>query len=82
MSITNLKSKFHQLIDTIEDKEVLLQFMEAIQYAAIQKEGSLWKTLTNTQKSSVMESYEQSLDTDNLIPLEQLNKKYKKWLTK
>ena len=37
MSITTIKSKFHQFIDTIEDKEVLLQFMEVIQYTATQK---------------------------------------------
>ena len=58
MSVTTIKSKFHQLIDTIEDKEILLQFMEAIQHTATQKESKLWKSLTNTQKTKVMESYE------------------------
>lgn len=82
MSITIVKTEFHQLIDQVQDKELLLLFKEALQYSSSRKEGELWKTLSKQQKDSVLESYEESLNKDNLIPLEDLHQKHKKWLTK
>ncbi len=82
MSITIVKSKFHELIDNIEDKDLLLQFLEAMEYSSNRKPGELWSTLNTQQKSSVLTSYEQSLDKSNLIPLDKVAEKHQKWLTK
>ena len=82
MSITIVKSKFHELIDKIEDKDLLLQFFEAMEYSSNREPGELWKSLNVNQQSSVLTSYEQSLDKANLIPLDKVAEKHQKWLTK
>ena len=82
MSLNTLKYEFHQLIDTIQDKDLLQQFLEAMQYSTSQKEGTLWRSLTENQQEKVMLSYEESLDKDKLIPLDEVAKKHQKWLTK
>lgn len=82
MSLNTIKYEFHQLIDTIQDKDLLSQFLEAMQYSTSQKEGTLWRSLTNSEQEKVMLSYEESLDKDKLISLEEVAKKHQKWLTK
>lgn len=82
MSLIIVKSEFHQLIDSIEDKDLLVQFMEALQHSATRKEGELWKTLTETQQEKVLKSYDESLNEENLISAETIAQKHQKWLTK
>ena len=82
MNLTVIKSNFHQLIDTIQDKELLLQFLGAMEYSSSRKKGELWNSLTQKQKENVLASYEESFDEENLISMDIVAEKHKKWLTK
>lgn len=82
MTLTVLKKNFHELIDTVENKELLDQFYKALAFSALRKEGELWNSLTDTQRKKVLASYKESENKANLINHEQVMKKYSKWLTK
>ncbi|HEX2787748.1 MAG TPA: hypothetical protein VHP32_07570 [Ignavibacteria bacterium] len=76
MSITELKSKFKEIIDDSNDKESLEQFYWAFKTS---KEVDLWDTLSVSQKKYVLNSYEESFSEENLIGDETVKERLKKY---
>jgi len=49
MTKIELKSNFHNLIDTINDENILTKFYELLSRAKDNKEGELWKRLSQRE---------------------------------
>ena len=82
MSIAVIRSEFHQLIDSIQDRELLQEYLEALRRSLNREGGELWFSLTQEQKNRVLSSFEESKHEENLISMEKMTQKHKKWLTK
>lgn len=76
MSITELKSRFKDIIDKSDDKESLEQFYLAFKAS---KEMDLWNTLSEKQKKYVLDSYNESLSEENLVEDEIVRERLKKY---
>lgn len=72
MKSVELKSNLHQLIDGIQNTKLLESIHEILSARKHSKAGSLWNDLTNEQKKEVLDAYEESENTDNLIPHSQM----------
>ncbi|MDZ4845300.1 MAG: hypothetical protein SH857_07090 [Chitinophagales bacterium] len=82
MSITAVKKKFHKLIDEIEDEKRLNGYYKIVDSWTNQKDGSLWKRLSEEEKKELIAADEESVNPKNLIRHEKMVKKYRKWLKK
>lgn len=81
MTITEIRSQFHTLIDEVDNPQLLERFMEILRESATTK-TKLWDTLTDEQREGVLAAYEESKDEANLVSNEEVMKKYSKWLKK
>jgi len=75
-----VRSKFHQLIDKVENTDLLERFYHSFNDAIHQKKG-VWQTLTEADKNHVLAAYDESFDEKNLLDHETVKAKYSKWLT-
>jgi len=75
-----IKDEFHHLIDSIDDEQLLKGYYELIQNLNSGENGQLWNSLTEEQKREVLLAYEESFDSANLIPHEEIKKSHEKWL--
>lgn len=82
MSITEVRNKFHTLIDTVENPELLQRFLDLMKQTTQKGNKSLLDSLTEADRDDVLKSYEESLDEANLVANEDVIHKYKKWLKK
>ena len=82
MSITEIRNKFHVLIDEVENPLFLEKFLEIMQQSSKNKKSKLWSTLTAPQKGQVLKAYEESKDEASLIAHEEVMSKYSKWRKK
>ncbi|MBD1394523.1 hypothetical protein [Mucilaginibacter glaciei] len=78
MSLAELKSEFHNLIDQIDDPEIIEQFYNAMSQS-FNSDGAMWNSLTPAQQQSVIDAYEESKNDDTLITLDELKIKYANW---
>ena len=76
------KEAFHKLIDKIEYEAVLKSYFELIQRLNNNQTGALWNALTDEEKKELLIAYEESFDSGNLIPNEEVKKQQRKWLEK
>ena len=82
MSITEVKNKFHALIDEVENQLLLERFLDIMKQSAKNKNTNLWNTLSTPEKDEVLKAYEESKDEANLIAHEDVMNKYGKWRKK
>ena len=82
MSITEVRNKFHQLIDEVENPLFLEKFLEIMKQSSQNKNSKLWNTLSQSEKSEVAKAYEESKDDTMLIAHEDVMSKYGKWRKK
>ena len=61
-----VKTKFYELIDKVENRDLLEKFYGAFNAAVSEKKG-IWNTLSSDVQKHISEAYEESLDKDNLI---------------
>jgi hypothetical protein len=80
MTLTQLKSNLHNLIDEIENEDILEIYYNEIRKLVSSSKHRIWDTLTEEEKKEVLISFEESEDDKNLIDNEQVMSKYKKWL--
>jgi len=80
MTISQLKSNLHQLIDELESTELLEEYYNEIKRIVNSSKHRIWDTLTEEQKKEVLLSFDESNDENNLIDNEEIMNKYKKWL--
>ena len=80
MTTIELKSNFHRLIDEINNDAVLNQFYEILMSTKDREEGMLWKALSMTEQSELLDTEADSHNEDNLISHDQMKEKNRKWL--
>ena len=66
METVIVKTKFHELIDKVENMDLLEKFYEAF-YAAVSEKKGVWNTLSPDVQTHISQAYEESLDKNNLI---------------
>ncbi len=82
MEATELKTKFHDLIDHIDDCDVLEDFYRALNdHQRRNGNKDIIDDLTEAQKTRLDESIRQS-ENGKTIPHETLKAEINKWLTK
>ena len=82
MSITEVRTRFHALIDEVENPSLLQKFLEIMQESAKPSKANLWNTLSESEQQEVIDAYEESKDEKNLVSNETVMQKHKKWLKK
>jgi hypothetical protein len=80
MTTIELKNNFHHLIDSIENKNLLQEFYELMLRKRASKDGRLWAMLSKDEIEELLLANNESEDPENLIPHEDMKKKYSKWL--
>jgi hypothetical protein len=78
--VIELKNNFHHLIDSIDNESVLQQFYELMLQKRTLKDGKLWNKLSKAETEELLMANEESENPDNLIPHEDIKKKYTEWL--
>lgn len=74
------KTRFHKLIETIENDKDLKSYYNLVKRLHQNESGELWKSLSQLEKEELLLSYEESLDSSELISHEKLTEKHSKWL--
>lgn len=80
MNTIELKQSFHHLIDSIDNKDLLIHFYDLIKKRTTAKEGKLWNNLTEQEQQELILSLNESKNPKNLIDHEEMKIKHKKWL--
>ena len=80
MTTIELKSRFHNLIDNINDEIILSKFYDLLSRAKDKKEGLLWDRLSQEERDELTLIEEESSDSTNLISNSEMQQKHKKWL--
>ena len=68
MGTVELKSNLHQLIDGIQNTKLLESLYDMLSERKNAKSGSLWYDLSPEQKNEVLDAFEESENSENLIP--------------
>jgi hypothetical protein len=80
MTTLELKNNFHQLIDSIENENLLQKFYELMLRKRSIRDGALWAKLTQDEVDELLFANEESNDPKNLLPHDEMKRKYAKWL--
>ena len=80
MNTLDLKANPHRLIDRIDNETVLSRFYEILEKASTYKDGTFWNRLTNEERQELLLIDKQTDSEDNLLSMETLKAKHKKWL--
>ncbi len=75
-----VKERFHKLIDTINDEEMLRAYFDLISQLKTQETGQLYQKLTKEQKLELNLSYNESFDSVNLLTHKEVESQHEKWL--
>ncbi len=74
------KKDFHRLIDTIADEQTLEAYYQLIKRLSKAQEGTLWNSLSISEREELLISYDDSFVADNLITHDQVKEQHTKWL--
>jgi hypothetical protein len=80
MNTLELKKRFHLLIDSIDNENLLLNFYDLLQQRTKAIDGKLWEKLDYEEQKGLLHAVEESKSPENLISSDELKKKHKKWL--
>jgi len=80
MTTIELKSNFHNLIETINDESILSKFYDLLSRAKDKKEGLLWDRLSQAERDELTIIEKESFNSANLISNSEMQQKHKKWL--
>jgi len=80
MNTTELKKSLHDLIDSIDNENLLINFYDLIKKRTTTKEGQLWSRLSMQEQEELLLALEETEKPENLIDYEEMRKKHKKWL--
>ncbi len=80
MTLTELKSNLHNLIDQVESKNLLEEYYAELKRIVSSSKHKIWDTLSEEEKKEILMSYEESEDEKNLVDSNMVMEKYKKWL--
>ncbi|MEQ6168847.1 MULTISPECIES: hypothetical protein [unclassified Ekhidna] len=77
MSTVELKSNLHQLIDDIQNTKLLESLHDLLSERKNAKAGTLWNSLTESQRKEVLDACEESESPENLTVHSEILRKYK-----
>ena len=77
MNAIELKQNFHNLIDSIDNEKLLINFYDLMKKRSSDKEGQLWNRLTYQEQKDLLLSLEESKDTENLIDHDEMIKRHR-----
>ena len=80
MTTLDIRTSLHKLIDRIDNETVLSRFYEILEKASTIEDGSHWNRLTNEERQELLLIEMETDSADNLISMETLKAKHKKWL--
>ncbi|MBT3385581.1 MAG: hypothetical protein HN778_14720 [Prolixibacteraceae bacterium] len=80
MKAIELKNSFHDLIDSIDNEALLLNFYHLIKNRYSAKEGELWELLTYKEQEELLFLAEEADLGKNSISHDKMKTKHKKWL--
>ncbi len=72
MNTIELKTNIHNIVDRIQSEQLLRTLYDFLKIREKDTAGSLWESLTETQKQEVLLAYEESDDDSNLIEREKI----------
>ena len=78
MTVTELKTNLHKLIDSSQDEELLSVVHDILEQREVSKPGDLWNSLTEEEKEELLNAEKESQNPSNLIAHDEVMKKYKK----
>jgi hypothetical protein len=76
MTVLEIKTNFHNLIDSIDDNELLSQFYEIMRIKRNSKVGEVWKFLSEKERAELLLSESESKNEANLLSNEDVKMKY------
>ena len=84
MSNLELKGGILEMIATIDDRAALEELKELVtNFAGSHAQGDdYWEELSETEQSELEVAIRESENEENLVPHEEVMKKYSKWLDK
>ncbi len=80
MTAIELKNNFHNLIDSIDNENLLREFYELMLRKRTSNDGRLWAMLSTDEIAELLAANEESENSEDLIPHEEMKKRYSKWL--
>lgn len=80
MSTIELRTNFHELIDSFNNDSVLSKFYDLLLKAKESKESQLWSRLTIEEQEELKQIEENSHNSENIIAHSEVLKKHTKWL--
>jgi predicted transcriptional regulator len=81
MSVIEIKSNLHTLIDNIQEEDVLQAVSELVSSFIQQEQTEIWDTLNEAEQQAIEEGINQA-DAGLVISHQQVKEKYAKWFTK
>jgi hypothetical protein len=83
MTIQEIKTNFHHLIDEIQNEELLKRVYHLLKDYPKEKEAEdFWDTLTDKQKEDIDAALKESENESNFISHDEVKQEAKKWLNK
>lgn len=70
----------HDLIDSIDNDNLLINFYDLIKRRTSTKEGQLWGKLTKQEQEELLLTLEEINKPENMISQDEMKKKHRKWL--
>ena len=80
MNSIQIKKDFHNFIDSIDSNSFLENFYELMKNRFSQKDGLLWHKLNSLEKKDIIDTYNKSINENELIDNNAMKNKLKKWL--
>lgn len=80
MNTIELKKSFHNLIDSINNENLLIDFYDLIKSRSSAKDGHLWNRLSKEEQEELLNALDETEIVDNLIDNDKMKNKHKKWL--
>ncbi len=80
MTTIEIKQNFHNLIDEIDNKQLLVFFYDLMKKRNSSQDGDLWKSLSEEEQIGLLEALEEIKNPQNLIPHVEMKNKHSKWL--
>jgi hypothetical protein len=80
MNTLELRTNFHNLIDSINNDRILSKFYTIMVRTKESSDGILWARLSKEEQDELIQADIDSYDPMNLIPQNEIMEKHKKWL--
>jgi hypothetical protein len=80
MNTLELRTNFHNLIDSINNDRILSKFYSIMVSTKENNDGILWARLSKEEQDELIQADIDSYDPMNLIPQNEIMEKHKKWL--